>query len=374
MSSHVLILCEYSSLNGGEQSLLSVLDGVQQRGFRITIAAPPEGPLASALRERDVEVEPFCIHDTSGTRRARSELRDNLQTIIVRRQPNAVHANSLSMSRLCGPVAAELGIPCIGHLRDIIKVSAATIDDLNCHTRLLAVSHATRDWYTAAGLDATKTHVLYNGVDLDRFQPRAATGYLHRELGLPPHAQLIGSIGQIGMRKGLDVLLEAAQTIVRQHADAHFLIVGERHSEKDEAVQFEQQLHRAASTAPLAGHVHFVGRRNDVDRLLNELTLLVHAARQEPLGRVLLEAAASGVPIIATDVGGTREIFPSASNAARLVPVNDSIALASSIADLLNNRNLRRELACDARSRAAQAFNARSSAEALVGHYAEVIG
>ena len=71
----------------------------------------------------------------------------------------------------------------------------------------------------AHGLDAEKTHVLYNGVDLEQFRPRPPTGYLHRELGLPADAQLIGNIGQIGLRKGQDVLLRAAGVDRRSLAD-----------------------------------------------------------------------------------------------------------------------------------------------------------
>ena len=63
-----------------------------------------------------------------------------------------------------------------------------------------------------------------------------------------------------------------------------------------------------------------MGVRSDVDRMLGEATLLVHPARQEPLGRVLLEAAAAGIAVVTTTVGGTREIFPPDRNAAILVP------------------------------------------------------
>ena len=73
------------------------------------------------------------------------------------------------MSRLVGPVTAELGIPSMGHIRDIVSLSAKAMADVNCNTRLLAVSHATRDYHVAAGLDADKAFVLYNGVDLQRF-------------------------------------------------------------------------------------------------------------------------------------------------------------------------------------------------------------
>ena len=182
------------------------------------------------------------------------------------------------------------------------------MDDLNGHARLLAVSRAAREFHVAQGLAAERTHVLYNGVDTQRFCPRSATGWLHRQLGIPESSMLVGTIGQLGPRKGQDVLLPR-QSLIHCLPNVHYVLVGERHSSKGESRQYEMQLHAVAKGA-LSGRVHFLGFRNDVPRLLNELDLLVHPARQEPLGRVLLEAAAAGVAVIATDVGGTREIFP----------------------------------------------------------------
>ena len=64
-------------------------------------------------------------------------------------------------------------------------MSRQAIADLNCHSRLLAVSEATRQFHVAQGLAGEKTFVLYNGIDLEQFRPRPPTGYLHRQLGLP---------------------------------------------------------------------------------------------------------------------------------------------------------------------------------------------
>jgi len=369
----VLIVCEYASLNGGERSLLSVIDGVRSAGFDLCIAAPPTGPLAKTLVDRPVPHVPLSLHDDCGTRLSLDECRRRVNAAIVEARPDLLHANSLSMSRLTGPIAAELGVPSIGHLRDILKVSSTVIADMNQHRRVLAVSKATRDWFVAAGLDGSRTHVLFNGVDLDRFRPRPSTGYLHQALGLPRHVPLVGAIGQIGMRKGLDVLVEAARHIVATVPDAHFLVVGQRYSQKQEAVDYERELLEATSTAPLTGHFSFLGVREDVPRLLNELTVLCHAARQEPLGRVLLEAAASGTPVVATDVGGTREIFPHASSAAELVPVDDPISLTVAITSLLKDVHRREQLCRFARLRAEKGLDARVAASNLAAHYRQVL-
>jgi len=133
--------------------------------------------------------------------------------------------------------------------------------------------------------------------------------------------------------------------------------------------------------------VHFLGLRDDVDRVLNELAFLVHPARQEPLGRVLLEAAASGLAVIATDVGGTSEIFglglrspmemsaqsPQPVPAALLVPPSDCNGMAEAIRQLAHSAELRIRLGEQARRRCENSFDVRQSAARLAALYQEVL-
>lgn len=367
----ILLLCEYSTLSGGERSMLATLGEVRRAGFSVAVIAPAEGPLAEELTRRDVELIPFSLTDAAGKRHPQGPLREALAQLLRQRRPALLHANSLAMGRLSGPVASELHLSSISHLRDIIRLSPQAIADVNRHSRLLAVSQATRAYHLAAGLTDAKLHVLHNGVDLQQFCPRAPTGYLHRELGLAPEAQLVGTIGQIGLRKGLDVLATAAVSLGEQLPDVHYLIIGERWSEKQESREFEASLHTVAKR--MDGRMHFLGVRRDVERIFNELSLLVHPARQEPLGRVLLEAAASGTPVLATDVGGTPEIFPAELNAARLIPADDPESLARSMAELLSDAALRHHLAVAARRRAETAFSMEHAAAGLVKHYQELL-
>jgi glycosyltransferase involved in cell wall biosynthesis len=365
----VLLVFEYPTLAGGEMSVLATVDAVRAAGFDIVAAAPPHGHLAAALRRRRVTLQPFCVRDQGGTRWPLGALRRELRRAVHATMPDLVHANSVSMGRLVGPVRAALGVPSVAHLRDIVRLSRRAIADLNCHTRLVAVSHATRDYHVAAGLAAAKTVVVPSGVDLAMFRPRPAHGGLHRQLGLPAGAPLIGTIGQISLRKGIDVLLEAAGRVVAEWPAAHFVLAGARFSQKPESQRLEQDLRRAAADGMLAGHVHFVGFWPDVAGLLSELTLLAHPARQEPLGRVLLEAAASGVAVVATDVGGTPEIFPPAARAARLVPANAPEQLAHALLALLRDPDARRRLGAAARQRMADRFDLARAATGLVGQY-----
>ncbi|HYW81379.1 MAG TPA: glycosyltransferase, partial [Thermoguttaceae bacterium] len=128
---NVLLLCEYATLNGGEQSMLSTLDGMREAGITPCVLGPSEGPLAAALRARNIELLPFASHDASGTRLSQQQRRDQLDRILRNRRPDVLHANSLAMGRLSGPVARALQLPSLAHLRDIIGISRQALADLN---------------------------------------------------------------------------------------------------------------------------------------------------------------------------------------------------------------------------------------------------
>jgi glycosyltransferase involved in cell wall biosynthesis len=366
---HVAIVCEYPTVLGGERSMLAVTPRLRAAGVRFH-AIVPKGKLADAWATAGVEVVPWTAGRDSTPAKSSSAAAEELRALLVDLRPQVVHANSLAMGRLVGPLASGLGIASIAHLRDIVRQSRSAIEQLNQNARLLAVSDAVRRFHVAAGLAAEKVRVLHNGVDLTEFHPRPATGRLHRELGLRADMQLVGAIGQISLRKGWDVLLDAAERVIAQSENVVFVLVGACYSDKPETRDVERQVRAAAERFP--GRVHWLGERDDVADLLPELSILAHAARQEPLGRVLLEAAATGIAVVATDVGGTSEIFPPSANAARLVTPNDPDALAKVLLELLADRPQRLALGSAARQRAAQTFDVEQSAKSLLRHYQEV--
>lgn len=369
----VLVLCEFASLNGGEHSLLAAARCLDRHQFDLRFAAPPAGPLAEAIAANGWELLPFSSVDEAGGSIPLAKRRECLRQLLSSWRPNVLHANSVSMSRLSGPVAQSLQIPSLGHLRDIVRISRAALEALQCHCRLLAVSAATRDWYRELGLTEVDLRVEHNGVDLTRFHPGPPTGYLHDELLIDRNQQLIGTIGQIGIRKGTDLLLEAMHDVVMRCPNTHVVIVGQRYSQKAEALAFERHVHALANDARLSRRVHWLGVRTDIAELLRELSIYVHAARQEPLGRVLLEAAASGTAIVATDAGGTSEIFPVESESAEIVPAGSNEELARAMERLLGDLPRAAALGAKARLRAAQ-FDVQDVARKLAGHYLEIAG
>lgn len=337
----VVYLCEYGTINGGENSMLSGLAPLESLGFQVAVACPSRTPLATRLVEQNIRHIPFDWTDETGRRKPLEILRLELSQAIPLWNADLIHANSLSVSRILGPVARPGKTRFVGHIRDIIRLSGQAVRDLSRLDQVFCVSEATRRFHLAQGLTAENSCVLHNGVDLIRFAP-------------PPNrperspVRLV-CLGQLVMRKGIDVLLEAARQAIGAGSDIALDIYGECHSEKEEAREYLDSLHRFVERAGLSQRVCFHGRTNSPAEVFRAADVLVHSARQEPWGRVLLEAAASGLPIIATEVGGTAEMFPGGE--AVLVPPDDSNALGQAILAVAHSRELRKTLGENARRR-----------------------
>ena len=346
----VAVAFEYPSLHGGERSFLACAAALRER-FELVALAPPVGPLADALTAAGLPHVGCDVKD-----------RGELLTALAELRPALLHGNSLSVGRTLGRLYNDLPCPATAHLRDILNLSKAATRDLGRCAGLVAVSAATRDHHVARGLPAGRTTVVYNGIDAAAFAPprrEAARRAVRAELKLPADAPVALTIGQIGLRKGWDVLAEAAR-LIKTDPPPRFLAVGERWSRKAESVQFEADVFETWECAA-PGRVRRLGTRPDVPRLMAAADILIHPARQEPFGRVLLEAAAAGLPIVATAVGGTRELLGDAFAA---VPPDDPAALAAAAENLLSNPDERARLA-DAAGRFVSQFTVERAADGL---------
>jgi glycosyltransferase involved in cell wall biosynthesis len=352
--------------------MLAVIDHLQGGEMEFVALTPSEGPLKAELESRKIATVPFDVRDSHGQRRPREVVQAELRHKLTATASDLVHANSLSMGRLTGAIAEDLPMPSVSHLRDIIKLTRKAIADLNGNTRLVAVSDATRAFHVSQGMRAERVLTITNGVDCERFQPRPADALLRRELGLSPKDFLVLTVGQMGLRKGQDVLADAAGRLASLLPRAHYLLAGQRCSDKRESREFEERVIARLQCIGNGKHLQLLGYREDMPRLMNAADVLVHPAHQEPLGRVLLEAAASGLPIIATNVGGTAEILRDGESALLVPPANPEL-LATAIHRLAGDAELRSQLAANARKRMLANFPIATAAGDLLGLWLDVL-
>lgn len=168
------------------------------------------------------------------------------------------------------------------------------------------------------------------GIDLARFRPDpAARAAVRTELGLSPGQRLLGAVGHFGPEKGIDVVLNAFQQLALRPGfeDTALLVLGTGSPEQQAQI-------RAAIAPGLASRIHLQGFQPDSERWFAALDLLLHGARAEAFGLVLVEAMACGVPVVASAVGGIPDIVIDGATG-RLVTAANAAALAATAAELL---------------------------------------
>jgi len=225
-------------------------------------------------------------------------------------------------------------------------------EDLELARRLRITRHAT---------------LLGNGVDLGRFDPdrfgAADRTAVRAELGVPDDAVVVGAVGRLVAEKGYPELFEAMETLP---AGRFVLIVaGGDDPDKPDALA-----RRVVRRAEAAG-VRFLGQRSDVDRLYAAMDLFVLASHREGFPRAAMEATAMGLPVVATDIRGCRQVVDPGVTGL-LVPVGDPAALAAAVAAIGDDQGRRAAMARAARHRALERFDEDRVVATVLATYREV--
>jgi len=211
--------------------------------------------------------------------------------------------------------------------------------------RFTTVSADLADWLTTTvGIAARKVQVLMNGVDTERFAP----GGVERGavLGqLPDGAVVVGTVGRLDPVKGHTTLVSA---VARLGEKVHLVIVGDGPE--------RGRLAAAVAAAGIGARVHLLGERSDVPALLRAFDIFCLPSRAEGISNTLLEAMATGLPVVATAVGGNPELVVEGKTGL-LVPAADVAGLATALDRLASDAATRARLGVAARRRAAAEFS-----------------
>lgn len=214
---------------------------------------------------------------------------------------------------------------------------------------------------------AGRLSVIPHGVDLERFKPMSPDSpeviASRREFGLSEGDAVVGFIGRLVPQKGLSHLLAAAEILQARYRNIRFVVVG------DGPLRTELTTATASSGND---RFYFLGERSDVPRLLELFDVLVVPSEWEPFGIVNLEAMAAARPVVAFNVDGIPEAIVHGETGL-LVPHRDSRALASAIAQLLDDASLRRRMGVAGRQRVEQMFNVRDMARAYESFYESAV-
>ena len=198
---------------------------------------------------------------------------------------------------------------------------------------------------------------IRNGIDLARVVPTLEPSVMRAQLGISPHAFVVGTVGRLMPIKGFEYLIQAFAQLRRQQgpkeSKSKLVIVGEG--------PLRAVLGQYAENNGLSHHVEFLGMRTDVYNVMRVFDVFALSSLHEGVPMVLLEAMALGVPIVASHVGGVPEILADRKEAV-LVPAKDPQALAEAMGVVARSSELRAELIRAARVRVETQFSIQSSA------------
>ena len=214
----------------------------------------------------------------------------------------------------------------------------------------------------------SKLRLLGNGIDLERFHPGTddERRRLRRQLDLPENAMVVGAIGRLVAEKGYRELLTAWASVHAANPDARLVIIGMHDPSKPDAIG-QAELDQARSHG-----VVVLGERHDVEQLYRVMDVYVLASHREGFPRSAMEAAASGVPLVVTDIRGCRQVVRDGETG-RLVPVRDATALAATLAALLSDPTECQRLGTNGAALAVEAFDQRSVIETTLDVYRELV-
>lgn len=352
-------------LGGGQISLYELLRHLDRSVVEPFLVCPGEGTLASSAADLGIPVTclPLVPARTQWMRFVQSLFR--FRRLLRELHPDVVHANTSRAMLYGGLAALATGIPVIWHVRVI--ESEGWYDRLlaRLSDRVFVCSRAVAgrfDWLS--GKKAAKLRVIHNGVDIRDFSGVLGGEALRREFGIDDDP-VVGIVGNLLAWKGQDTFLHAAALVARRMPRVRFLIVGDG--------EYRGELERLRDGLDLCSRVFFTGHRTDIPHAMAALDVAVHCSNSpEPFARVVIEAMASGRPVIAMNEGGVPEIVEDGHSGV-LVPPRDPERLASAIVDLLQDPEKRAAMGQAARRRVETRFSIESNVRRTVEEYADVL-
>ena len=307
---------------GAETTLLELVKGTSNATENaILCLGPCGGPLPNEFRKVGVDIiQPPTI--------ARNEV---LQ-LIAGKSPDIIQLHSMSHVLPWMPIhrhLAEWNIIESEHVVDIGSGHFGRVDHVVCVSN--AVRDAHRKYENAWRTHGSEFSVIYNGVDPSDFAnlPDKATARVM--LKLPLDRLIAGRVSALARNKCTEEAIDCIAEIVKLRNDVLFVIVGDGPQRPD--------VERWIDARKLQDHVRLLGERRDVPLVLRALDLFAYHTPKEALGNVILEALASGLPVVCSDVEGTREALDGSQG--ELVPNGNPVAFARAAIRWLDRKDLK---------------------------------
>jgi glycosyltransferase involved in cell wall biosynthesis len=350
------------NLYGGALQVYYLLKGLQEFPFqRHELVCAADSDLLSKCQEV-VTCHPLTI-------RGDGDIVFLLKLIKLIRhvQPAIVHVHSRRGAELWGGLAAKLcAVRSILTRRvDNPETKLFIQSKSYLFNTIITISHGITQVMIRQGVAQNKLRCVQSAVDSTSYQKTCNRKWFRQEFNLNEESRVVGVIAQLIERKGHRFLLQCLPQIIDHCPQTTFIFFGQGPLQEELAARIQE--------LGLEESVFLAGFRHDLQSILPCLDLVVHPAVMEGLGVSLLQAAAAGVPIVATSVGGIPEIVQDGQNGF-LVPYGDTSILSHAIIRLLTDHELAARFSRAGKARVQKHFSIQAMVQGNVQVYKEIIG
>jgi len=343
---------------GSSHSLKSLVKHLRV-SYDICVLLPEDGELCSELAQN-------CIrYQIVGIRR---KFIPSLWWRFITQKADLVYANNFSVQAYFALIAAKLAFkPFIWHIREIGVIKSKSVEtpvlkrmkySLRYADAIVANSKA-----TAQAVDSNQInreiHVIYNGIEIDTYNPGGdeLKKSIRESMGIPLNDLLVINVGRICEAKNQLQVVETAAQVLKEYGNITFCFFGDfRH------LDYVDRIKHRAHQLNIEGNLRFAGYQPKMENYFLSADVLLHTARNEPQGRVLLEAMAAGIPVVAYDDGGVRESVID-HKTGFLIPFGDIPGLANALKLLLDDPDLRIQMGANGRALVEANFTAERTSQ-----------
>jgi len=324
-------------IGGLERIVVDLTKLYCQRGHRVSILCVERpGQLAGAA-----EAEGAAVVSLDKPHGRNPEYIKRAATVLQSLQPDVVHSHTITALWYVGPGARQAGAPIVhtehnnhiakntrlaGKLRARIKLNRGG----RFASRFCGVSPeitaSARRWGT---VPSRKLLTVLNGIDTERYAVLSGRNAVRAQLAIPENARVVGTVGRLNEVKRQDLLLKAVVGLGDGFEDVHVLLVG--------GGPEQAALEGLAASLGLGERAHFAGFQSSPERFLTAMDVFALTSRLEGLPLALLEALASGLPVVASAVGGVPTLVRTGETG-WLFPSGDVPALQNALRQALSNQ------------------------------------
>lgn len=362
----ILMLHSSSDLYGASKMFLLSIISLKNKGLQPVVVLSDEGPLVEAIQKLDIEVhiqklgilrrKYFNLSGLINRIKTISAAKRYLSTLVKEKKIGLIYSNT-SAVLVGGWVAKKSCIPHITHLHEIIqspnwlRMFLGKIINKNSN-KVIVVSQAVKNnWIDQ--IESEKITLVYNGIDFQYYQ-QVRDDIVDELPEVTPGTLFIGMIARINHWKGQNYFIEIAQLLSRDFDNLHFVIVGDAFPGTE---YFIDELNDTISKSGIKEKISYLGYRKDIAEVLNTLDIFVlPSILPDPLPTTVLEAMASGKPVIATIHGGALEMVINGETGF-LIPHDNAKLAAEAIQKMVDNPTLRLAMGRRGRERVVEKFS-----------------